>query len=106
MTSSFRRYEILLPLRFNDGSAVPDEFMGKVVLELRKQFGAVSSETNVIRGVWEYQDEVYRDDLVRVFLDVPDNEANRQFFTDYKTHLKERFGQIDIWMTTYPVEVI
>ena len=25
MSSAFRRYEILLPLRFNDGSAVPDD---------------------------------------------------------------------------------
>ena len=106
MTNSFRRYEILLPLRFNDGSPIPDEYMGEVVLQLRKQFGAVSSDTNIIRGVWEHQDQVYRDELVRIFVDVDDTLENRQFFGMFKEKIKEKFGQIDIWMTTYAVEVI
>ena len=49
MTKSYRRYEILLPLRFNDA---------------------------------------------------------RQFFTDFKEDLKQRFQQIDIWITTYPIDGI
>jgi hypothetical protein len=43
--SASRRYEILLPLRFNDGEAVPDEFIGEALLELEHKFGAVSWET-------------------------------------------------------------
>jgi len=30
--SASRRYEILLPLRFNDGELVPDEFVGEALL--------------------------------------------------------------------------
>jgi hypothetical protein len=52
MSSSYRRYEILLPLRFNDGQPVPDELIADTLLELRQQFGAVSSETQIIRGYW------------------------------------------------------
>jgi hypothetical protein len=106
MTNSFRRYEIHLPLRFNDGSTVPDEFFGQVAVQLRKQFHAASFETSIIRGIWEHQDQIYRDELVRVFVDVPDTDENKAFFKEYKEHLKERFGQLDIWITSHTVEII
>jgi hypothetical protein len=50
MSSSLRRFEILLPLRFNDGSTVPDELVGQTILELRQRFSATSAESQVIRG--------------------------------------------------------
>ena len=106
MSNSFRRYEILLPLKFNDGQAVPNELIVETLLELEQQFGAVSSETQVIQGRWKHHEQSYRDDLVRVFADVPDVPENRQFFDEFKQPLKTRFNQIDIWMTTYPIEVL
>ena len=51
--SASRRYEILLPLQFNDGQAVPDPLLGEALLELRQHFGAVTWETQIIRGAWE-----------------------------------------------------
>jgi hypothetical protein len=106
MQKPFRRYELLLPTRFNSGDAVPAELFADTLLELEDQFGAVSSETQLIEGRWRFQGEVYRDELVRVFCDVPDRAENRLFFVEFKERLKSRFQQIDIWMTTYPVEVI
>ncbi|MCC6359702.1 MAG: hypothetical protein IT450_13230 [Phycisphaerales bacterium] len=106
MTSRFRRYEILLPLRFNDGRPVPDELIADTLLELRNRFGAVSCETQTIRGVWQHQDQIFRDDLTRTFVDVADTPETRAFFTQFKKRICERFEQIDIWMTTYPIEVI
>ena len=61
-----RRYEILLPLRFNDGGAVPDTLVGDVLIALRERFGAVSFETQTIRGTWQHEGSVYRDELVRI----------------------------------------
>jgi hypothetical protein len=84
MTNSFRRYEILLPKQFNTGQPVPDELLGETLLELRKQFGSVSSETQIIRGTWEHQGQVFRDELVRVFVDVSDTPENRQFFLEFQ----------------------
>jgi len=106
MSSSFRRYEILLPRQFNDGQPVPDELMADTVLDLRKQFGAVSAETQIIRGLWTLQGQSYRDELSRVFVDVPDTAETQQFFREFKERLKERFRQIDIWMTSHPIDVI
>jgi len=45
MSRSLRRYEVLLPLRFNDGQPVPDDLVADTLLELEQRFGAVSSET-------------------------------------------------------------
>lgn len=52
MSRTFRRFELLLPLRFNDGQPVPDELVGESLLDLRERFGAVSCETQTIRGAW------------------------------------------------------
>jgi hypothetical protein len=106
MSKAFRRFEILLPLRFNDGNAVPEELVADTLLALRQRFGAVSCETQTIRGMWEYQEQFYRDDLIRLFVDVPDALESRTFFEDFKELLKARFQQINIWMTTYPIEVL
>jgi len=106
MSKAFRRFEILLPLRFNDGQPVPDELAGATILELRERFGAVSCETQVIRGLWHHEDKLYRDDLARVVVDAPDEVQSREFFVQFKERLKVRFQQLDIWLTTYPIEVL
>ncbi len=68
--------------------------------------GAISAETQQIEGQWEHRGKLHRDLNVRVFVDVADNAENRQFFVEYKERLKARFQQIDIWLTTYLIEVI
>ena len=99
MRTSLRRFEILLPLRFNDGQAVPDDLIAELILEVRTQFGAVSTETQKIVGQWMHAGETYRDELIRIFVDAPDEPESRQFFVEYKERLKSRLKQIDIWMT-------
>jgi hypothetical protein len=34
MSSAFRRFEILLPLRFNDGRPVPNELVADTLLDI------------------------------------------------------------------------
>jgi hypothetical protein len=106
MSNGYRRYEILIPLRFNDGAEVPDEMVGDTLLEMRQRFGAVSSETQIIRGQWQHEGQTYLDDLLRMWVDVPEDPEARLFFSEFKEKLKVRFKQIDIWVTTYPIEVL
>ena len=106
MSASFRRFEILLPRKFNDGQPVPDELIADTLLELEERFGAVSSETQTIRGLWRYEDRLFRDELIRTFVDTPDVPESREFMLEFKERMKARFRQIDIWMTTYPIEVL
>jgi hypothetical protein len=104
--SASRRYEILLPLRFNDGQSVPDALISDTLIELENHFGAVSWETQIIRGRWRHEEEVYSDDLMRVIIDVEDIVEHRQFFGDFKERLKARFHQIEIHITTHLIDVI
>jgi hypothetical protein len=53
-----------------------------------------------------HEGESFRDDLVRVFVDVADEPDHRLFFIEFKERMKARFQQIDIWLTTYPIEVL
>ena len=106
MVNPYRRYEVLLPLRFNDGNPVPRDLIGTTLSELEQRFGAVSWETQTIRGQWSLQGQQYRDDLVRVFVDVPDLPDSREFFIDFKQRLKARFQQLDIWVTTHSLEIL
>ncbi len=101
-----RRFEFLLPVRFNDGALVPTECFVDTLYELRQRFGAVTMSTVTVRGEWQYKGKVYQDESITCFLDVPDTKSNWRFFVRYKQRLKKRFKQLDIWMTTYPVAVI
>jgi hypothetical protein len=69
----------LLPLRFNDGTPVPDAAVADTLIEFEEQFGAVSCETQTIRGRWRSDGQSYRDDLIRVFVDVADAPEPRVF---------------------------
>ncbi len=104
--SVLRRFEILLPSQFNDGRPVPQDLIAGTLQELEQEFGAVSCETQIILGLWRKEGELYRDSLARVFVDTEDTPRNRQFFVQFKEVLKARVQQKEIWLTTYPVEVI
>jgi len=101
-----RRFEVLLPLRFNDGTPVPDAAVADTVIELEGHFGAVSCETQTILGRWRADGQSYRDDLIRVFVDAPDTPESRAYFVAAKELFKARFQQLDIWLTTYLIEVL
>ena len=105
MSSKWRRYEVLLPLQFNDGRPIPGEWMAEAVLEIVDHFGAVSYETQKVEGHWRHEGIVYRDDLVRLIVDVPDITSNRQWMRDFKIRWKERLEQLELWMVSRRIEV-
>ena len=84
MSSRWRRFEVLLPLQFNDGRDVPEEWLADAVLEIVAQFGAASYETQRIEGHWRHDATHYRDTLVRLVVDVPESAANRKWMRSFK----------------------
>lgn len=101
-----RRYEILVPLQFNDGSAVPEALLWQTVEELESRFGAISWDSQAVRGIWTHEGVIYRDNHARLVLDVEDAQENHVFFTTLKETLKTRFRQVDIWITSHLVDVV
>lgn len=58
-------------------SAVPNEWIAEAVLEIVDQFGAVSYVTQRVEGHWRSGGVLYRDNLIRIVVDVPDTPPNR-----------------------------
>ena len=105
MSSRWRRFEVLLPLQFNDGRDVPAEWLADAVLEVVERFGAASYETQRIEGHWRSGTALYRDNLVRLIIDVPDNAKNRQWMKAFKRRWKSKLEQLELWMVSYAVTV-
>lgn len=105
MSSKWRRFEVLLPLQFNDGRDVPGEWLAEAVLEVVQRFGAASYETQKVEGHWRHGSVVYRDNLVRLIVDVPDSTKNRQWMRRFKSRWKKRLEQNELWVVSYRIEV-
>jgi len=105
MSSSWRRFEVLLPLQFNDGREIPPEWLAESVLEIVEHYGAASYETQKVEGHWRHGGVVYRDNLVKIVVDVPDSEENRQWMRSYKERWKARLEQLDLWLVSYSIEI-
>jgi hypothetical protein len=105
MSSKWRRYEVLLPLQFNDGRSVPSEWLADAVLEVVDYFGAASYETQKVEGHWRHGGVLYRDDLVRIVIDAPDMAKHRQWMRQFKKRWKVRLEQIELWVISYRIEL-
>lgn len=105
MSSRWRRFEALLPLQFNDGREVPAEWLAEAVLEIVDYFGAASYETQKVEGHWRYGGVLYRDNLVRIIVDVPDSAKNRQWMKKFKERWKSRLEQVELWVVSYRIEL-
>jgi len=105
MSSRLRRYEILLPAQFNDGSDIPPEWLADALIEIVQQFGAASYETQNIEGHWRHQTVHYRDNLVKIVVDTDDDKVNREWMRDFKSRWKERLQQLELWVVSFPIDL-
>lgn len=105
MSSSWRRFEVLLPLQFNDGRDVPPEWLAEAVLEIVEHFGAASYETQKLEGHWRQGGVMYRDSLVRLVVDVPDTAPSREWMKEFKVRCKTRLEQHELWMVSHTIDV-
>ncbi len=105
MSNRWRRFEVLLPLQFNDGREVPSDWIAVAVLQIVENFGAASYETQQVEGHWRRSGIIYRDNLVKIVVDVPDTAKNKQWMKKFKSQWKARLEQLDLWMVSYGVEI-
>ena len=105
MSSKLRRFEILLPLQFNDGHEIPSDWLAEAVLEIVEKFDAASYETQKVEGHWRYQGVLYRDNLVKIVVDVTDSEENREWMREFKTRWKAKTEQLDFWLVSYVIDI-
>ena len=68
-------------------------------------FGAVSYETQIIEGHCQQAGVVYRDNLARIVVDVPDKKEHRAWMKAFKSRWKEKLEQLELWMVSYRIEL-
>ena len=104
--SSLVRYEVLLPLRYNDGRDVEDLKHRTSFGEVLERYGAATLEPQQLSGRWFYAGEEYQDLLIRLVVEVEDQSEHHEWFAAWKETLKKRYAQIDIRMTWHPINVV
>jgi hypothetical protein len=100
------RYEILLPLCYNDGRAIEAEKFDQTNLELVERFSATTTDLTQALGTWLYRGTVFEDRLMRIIIDVPVSDPADDFFRSCKETLKSRFEQIDIWISSHEIQIL
>jgi hypothetical protein len=104
-TEWLRRFEILLPLKDNNGQPFTADVFDRTADEFEARFGNLTLDKLRIEGAWLFAGTRFRDDLIRIRIDTGDPAA-RTFLKKHKKILKDRFRQIDIWITAFDIEVI
>src|SRR5438477_11546128 len=103
---NWRRFEILLPLRFNDGKKVPKALLAQTVQELEDRFGAASAETQILHGRWRPKGRASRDDLIRIYVDAQQPPEVQACFRDFRERAEPCSQQRDLWLTSPSTEAL
>ena len=103
-----RKYEIYLPLKYNDGKEIEAEKIKQIREDLISVFGAitVSSRSSPYQGTWKYGGVEYIDDIIKVEIVTSADKVTKKFLKDFKERLKESLRQVDILITTHGIQVI
>lgn len=103
-----RKYDIYVPLKYNDGQKIEAETIRSIKEELVDAFGAVtvSSLSSPYQGTWKYGGVEFIDDIIKIEVVATNDRATKIFFKDFKERLKESLQQIDILITTHGIQVI
>ena len=102
---SIRRYEILLPTRYNDATPVEPEKIDATLMELADRFGGLTFRPEHLVGLWFHRGQRFEDNNVFVAVDVEDTLETAAFFGRFKEVLKERFRQIEMHIVSYEIRV-
>ncbi len=103
-----KKYEIYLPLKYNDGREIEAEKIKQIREELIAVFGAltVSSQSAPYQGSWKYGGVNFIDDIIKIEIIAGSDRKIERFFKGYKEHLKRLLKQIDILITAQNIRTI
>jgi hypothetical protein len=103
-----KKYEIYLPLKYNDGKEIEPEKFKQIREELIAVFGAitVSSLSAPFQGTWSYGGVEFIDDIIRIEIITAADLTSNRFFRQLKGRLKRQLRQFDILITVQDIRTI
>ena len=107
MPKSARRYDIYLPLTFNDGRPVDDYKFQGVEARLLGRFGGVTAQQHdfPFRGIWRNESQIYVDQVVVMTVLDFRSRGSTAFIAALKRHLVREFEQLEILITETSLQV-
>jgi len=99
------KYEIYVPLKYNNGAAIEPKKIEQIQEQLMAAFGAitVSPLFAPFQGTWRYGGVEFVDDIVRIEVITKEEP---EFFKTFKRRLKRKLRQIEILITMQYIHVI
>ncbi|HEV3145730.1 MAG TPA: hypothetical protein VGZ47_17715 [Gemmataceae bacterium] len=107
MAKAARRYDIYLPLKFNDGRPIPREHFDKVEGRLLERFEGVTSQRRdfPLRGVWQGEAQLYIDEVIIMTVLDFRPRGSTQFIAGLKRDSLREFDQLEILITESELRV-
>lgn len=105
MKKNWRRYEVMLPLQFNDGGEIPAALRAEAVLDIASHFGGASYQSQAIEGHWIHDGTHYRDNHAKLVVDVPDTVKNHRWMKAFKARWKAQLQQLELWLVSFRIDV-
>lgn len=101
-----KEYDIFLPLRYNDGSAIDPRKFQSVQEALLRQFGGLTYFPQANQGFWKLGEVTYRDEIVIYRVIAADSRRARRFLRKLKEQLKAEFAQEEILIVEREVDAL
>jgi hypothetical protein len=100
-----KKYEIYLPLRYNEGRKIEPQKLKEIRQQLIAVFGALtaSSRSAPFQGTWRYKGVEFVDDII--WIQIITKDMN-DFFKSFKRQLKRTLRQLDILITVQDIHMI
>jgi ATP-dependent Clp protease ATP-binding subunit ClpA len=99
-------YDLYLPLRYNDGTAVESEKVEGVKKQLADRFGGLRFFPQRNGGIWKFGNLTFRDEIAILRLLSQDATEARQFLLRLKEELKADLRQEDILIVARRVKIL
>ena len=101
-----KKYEIYLPLRYNEGRKIEPQKLKEIRQQLIDVFGALtaSSRSAPFQGTWRYKGVEFVDDII--WIQIITKEDMNDFFKSFKRQLKRTLRQLDILITVQDIHMI
>jgi len=103
-----KKYEIYLPLKYNDGTEIEPQTLKQIRQQLIAAFGALtaSSLSAPLQGTWRYEGFEFVDEIIRIEIITEEDVRSHVFFKSLKEELKGTLRQLDILITVQDIERI
>ena len=107
MVRAARRYDLYLPLSYNDGRPIEDETFDRLESRLLAQFGGVTIQQRdfPLRGIWQGETRLYIDQVILMTVLDFRRQASTRFLKQLKADLLRQLDQLEILITEMPLRV-